>query len=30
MKKKPDILIVLFVVFGLGIAVSAVGQALGM
>ena len=29
MKKKPDLLLLLFIIFGLGIAVNAVGQALG-
>lgn len=30
MKRKPDLITLLFVVFGLGIAVSAVGQVLGI
>jgi len=28
-KKKPDLIILLFVILGLGIAVNAVAQALG-
>lgn len=30
MNKKPDLMLVLFVLFGLGIAVNAVGQVLGL
>lgn len=29
MKKKPDLVLLLFIVFGLGVAVSALGQVLG-
>ena len=30
MNKKPDLMLVLFVLFGLGIAVNAVGQVMGL
>lgn len=30
MKKKPDIVFLMFIVFGLGVTVSAVGQVLGL
>jgi len=30
MKKKPDLLLLLFIIFGVGIAVSAVGQVIGL
>ncbi|MFT4676769.1 MAG: hypothetical protein ACJAX5_001329 [Patiriisocius sp.] len=30
MNKKPDLMLIIFVLFGLGIAVNAVGQALGL
>jgi hypothetical protein len=30
MKKKPDLLLLVFVVFGVGIAVNALGQAIGL
>jgi hypothetical protein len=30
MKKKPDLIIIIFVIFGLGVAVNAVAQALGL
>ncbi len=29
MKKKPDLVLLLFIVFGLGVAMSALGQVLG-
>ena len=29
MKKKPDLVLMLFIVFGMGVAVSALGQVLG-
>jgi|SaaInlV_135m_DNA_3_1039749.scaffolds.fasta_scaffold04585_7 hypothetical protein len=29
MKKRPDLVMVLFVVFALGVAVNAIGQVLG-
>jgi hypothetical protein len=29
MKKKPDLMLVIFVLLGAGVAVNAVGQALG-
>jgi hypothetical protein len=29
MNKKPDLMLVIFVLFGVGVAVNAVGQALG-
>lgn len=29
MNKKPDLVFLLFVIFGLGVAVNAVAQALG-
>jgi|FLOH01.1.fsa_nt_gi hypothetical protein len=29
MKKKPDLIFLIFVIFGTGVAVNAVGQALG-
>lgn len=30
MNKKPDIVFLMFVVFGIGVTVSAVGQAFGL
>lgn len=30
MNKKPDLLLLLFIIFGIGIALNAVGQALGL
>jgi|APSaa5957512535_1039671.scaffolds.fasta_scaffold423251_1 hypothetical protein len=30
MKKKPDLLLLVFVIFGIGVAVSAVGQVVGL
>lgn len=30
MNKKPDLMLLLIVLFGLGIAANAVGQALGL
>ena len=30
MKKKPDLLMLVFVIFGVGVAVSAVGQVAGL
>jgi len=29
MKKRPDLMLLLFMVFGLGVAVNAIGQVLG-
>jgi hypothetical protein len=29
MKKKPDLIVLIIVVFGMGVTVNAVGQALG-
>ena len=29
MNKKPDLIFLVFIIFGLGVAVNAVGQALG-
>lgn len=29
MKKKPDLMILIFIIFGVGIAVNAVAQAFG-
>jgi hypothetical protein len=29
MNKKPDLIFLIFIIFGLGVAVNAVGQALG-
>ncbi len=29
MKKKPDMLLLLFIIFGLGTAVNALGQVMG-
>ncbi len=29
MRKKPDLLFLVFVIFGLGVTVNALGQALG-
>ena len=30
MKKKPDLITIIFVIFALGVAVNAVAQALGV
>ena len=30
MKKKPDLLFLVFIIFGIGVAVSAVGQVVGL
>jgi hypothetical protein len=30
MNKKPDMIFLIFIIFGVGVAVNAVGQALGL
>jgi hypothetical protein len=30
MNKKPDLIFLIFIIFGVGVAVNAVGQALGL
>jgi hypothetical protein len=30
MSKKPDLIFLIFIIFGVGVAVNAVGQALGL
>jgi len=29
MKKKPDLILLIFVIFGVGVAVNALGQVMG-